>query len=134
MRRFVRIGLCWFTAACLAAVGASAPARAGLDYGYAEQTLSGLKVTTAVSSPTVTGTSTSAAAVVNGVGVATNGPTDTLQAYQGSLPAAPQNDFSPYSTALGGPHSGDFTRGDAIIMNSGALFTSGVSASNVAES
>jgi hypothetical protein len=124
MTRLVRIGLCWFMAAGLA----------GSEYGFAEQTLSALKVTTAVSSPTVTGTSTSADAVVNGVGVATNAPTDTLQAYQGSPPPAPQNDYTPYSTAFGGPHAGDFTRGDAIITGSGNLFTSGISASNVAES
>jgi hypothetical protein len=109
-------------------------ARAGSEYGYAERTISGLKVTTAVSDATVTGTSTSAAAVINGVGVATNAPTDTLQAYQGALPMAPQNDYSAYSTVLGGPQAGDFTRGDAIITGSSALFTSGVSASNVAES
>lgn len=134
MRRFVRIGFCWFTAAGLAVVGTSAQARAGSEYGFAEQSLSALKVTTAVSSPTVTGTSTSAAAVINGLGVATNAPTDTLQAYQGALPMAPQNDYSPYSTVLGGPQAGDFTRGDAIITNSSALFTTGTSAKNVAES
>jgi len=81
----------------------------------------------------MTGTSTSASAVINGVGVATNNPTDTPQAYVGALPPAPQNFFQKYSTEGGGPQAGDFSRGDSLITGS-SLFGAGLSATNVAES
>lgn len=126
-----------FAAALLA--GSAATARADFAYAYAEQTLTNIVVSGAgITNASGSGSSSSASAAINGVGVSTNNVTDTLQAYQGALPPAPQNDFTKYSTAGGGPQAGDFTRGDSVITGAnagvGTLFTTGVSASNVAES
>jgi len=81
----------------------------------------------------MTGTASSASAVINGVGSATNNPTDTPEAYVGAAPPAPQNSYVKYSTQGGGPQAGDFSRGDSLLTGS-TLFGSGMSASNVAES
>ena len=122
-------------AAAVALLGSANAARAAFTYAYAEQTVTNVVVSGAgITNATGTGSSTSASAAINGVGVATNNATDTQQAYQGALPPAPQNDYTKYSTAGGGPQPGDFTRGDAVIAGAGALFTTGFSASNVAES
>jgi hypothetical protein len=59
---------------------------------------------------------------------------DTVQAYQGAPPPAPQNSYVKYSTAGGGPQAGDFTRGDAVMSNVANLFTTGFTGSTVAES
>ena len=116
-------------------LGTTATAQADFAYGYAEQTISGLTMTTAVINGTQTGNSTTASATIKGSGTSTNDPLDTLQAYQGASPPAPQNDYTKYSTAGGGPQAGDFTRGDALITGAGNLFLpAGASASNVAES
>jgi len=123
------------SAAVIAATGWVETTRADIAYSYAEQTLSNIIVTgTGLAGATVTGTSSSASAVINGVGVATNNPTDTPQAYVGAAPPAPQNFFSKYSTQGGGTQPGDFSRGDALITGGTNLFTTGANASNVAES
>jgi len=122
------------TAAVIAATGWVETTRADIAYSYAEQTLTGLTVTgTGLAGATMTGTATSASAVINGSGPATNNPTDTLEAYVGAAPPAPQNFFQKYSTQGGGTQAGDFSRGDALITGT-SLFTTGMSASNVAES
>ena len=122
------------SAAVIAATGWVETTRADIAYSYAEQTLTNVLVTgTGLAGATVTGTSSSASAVINGSGVATNNPTDTPQAYVGASPAAPQNDYTKYSSQGGGPQTGDFSRGDALLSATN-LFTTGASASNVAES
>jgi hypothetical protein len=126
----------WAVGAAVAGVlGAAGAARADFSYGYAQQTLSGLTITgTGLSNGTVTGSATTASAVAGGTGVATNSPTDALEAYQLSGPTATENNFTKYSTAGGGPQAGDFTRGDVVLGNRGNLFTSGANGSVVAES
>jgi hypothetical protein len=110
------------------------PARADFGYAYAEQSITGLQLFTGVTNPTVTGSSSSASAAINGSGTSTNDPLDTKQAYLGAAPPASQNFFSHYSSFDGGTQAGDFTRGDALISSLGNLFRSpGVSATNVAE-
>lgn len=111
-------------------------AHAATAYGYAQQTITNLLVSppSAFTGAAVNGSATTASAVINGSGLATNSPTDTLQAYQGALPAASQNSFVKYSSAGGGAQTGDFTRGDAVLTGAGNLFTNGVSGSVVAES
>ena len=128
-------GLPTLAAALIVAAGWTGAARADFVYAYAEQTLTNLTVTGAgLANAVGTGSATSASAAINGIGIATNNPTDTLQAYQGTPPPAPQNDFTKYSTAGGGPQAGDFTRGDTVLTGAANLFTTGVSLSNVAES
>jgi len=122
------------SAAVIVATGWLETARADIAYSYAEQTLTAISVTgTGLTNGTMTGTATSASAVINGVGVATNNPTDTLQAYVGAAPPAPQNSYVKYSTQGGGPQAGDFSRGDALITGTSMFTTAGMSASNVAE-
>jgi len=121
-------------AALALAIGWLGTSKADVAYAYAQQSISGLTVTgTGLSNGTMTGTASSASAVINGVGTATNNPTDTPEAYVGAAPPAPQNSFVKYSTQGGGPQAGDFSRGDSLIGGTN-LFGAGVSASNVAES
>ena len=125
------LGAC---AALVIAAGWNSASRADIAYGYATQSVTNIIVTGAgITNALTTGTSTSAAAAINGSGVSTNSPTDTLEAYVGAAPAAPQNFFPKYSTAGGGPQAGDFSRGDALITASN-LFTTGANTFNVAES
>jgi hypothetical protein len=115
-------------------VGWLGTTKADISYAYAQQSVTGLTVTgTGLANGTMTGTASSASAVINGVGVATNSPTDTPEAYVGASPQAPQNDFTKYSSQGGGPQTGDFTRGDALITGS-SIFGTGMGAGNVAES
>ena len=107
-------------------------AQAAITYGYAQQTLTNVTVTGVFSNTGLAGLSTSAASAIDGTGVSTNHPTDTLQAYQGAPPPAPQNSYVKYSTAGGGSQAGDFTRGDAVL-SLGSIFTTGFSGSTVAE-
>ena len=121
-------------AALALALGWLGTSKADVAYSYAQQTVTGLTVTgTGLSNGAMTGTAGSASAVINGVGSATNNPTDTPQAYVGASPAAPQNDYTKYSSQGGGPQTGDFSRGDSLITGS-TLFGAGMSTSNVAES
>jgi hypothetical protein len=125
--------------AALALALTAPPARADTIYTFASQTVDGLTVRgTGLANGMVTGSATMAFATMNGSGVSTNDPTDTLQAYMGAPPPAPQNDFARYSsfvaTSPPGPQAGAFTRGDALLTNVNNLFTTGVNATNVAES
>ena len=136
MSKLAKSSLRWVGAcAALALVaGWNNASRADVAYGYAQQQVNNIIVSGAgLANTTTTGTSTSAAAALNGSGVSTNNPTDTLQAYIGAAPPAAQNFFSKYAVAGGGPQSGDFTRGDALITSSN-LFTTGSNTNNVAES
>jgi hypothetical protein len=119
--------------------------RADVIYTFARQTVSGLTVTGPTGGllpGTFAGSATQASASQNGVGVSTNHPTDTLQAYVGAPPPAPQNSYVRYSsivvpglvTSPPGPQGGDFSRGDALLTGTSNLFTTGISASNLAES
>jgi hypothetical protein len=122
------------SAAVIVATGWVGTTKADIAYAYAEQALTGITVTgTGLTNGTMTGTASSASAVINGVGVATNNPTDTPEAYVGAAPPAPQNSYVKYSTQGGGPQAGDFSRGDSIITGS-TLFGAGMNATNVAES
>ena len=114
-------------------LGLASSAQGAITYGYAQQTLTNVTVTGVFSNTSLGGLSTSAASAIDGTGVSTNHPTDTLQAYQGAPPPAPQNSFVKYSTAGGGSQAGDFTRGDAVL-SLGSIFTTGFSGSTVAES
>ena len=136
MKKLTRTSSRWLgaCAALVIAAGWNSASRADIAYGYATQSVNNIVVSGAgITNALTTGTSTNAAAVINGSGVATNSPTDTLAAYLGAAPSAPQNFFPKYSTAGGGPQAGDFTRGDALISGSN-LFTTGFNTSNVAES
>ena len=113
-------------------LGLASNAQAAITYGYAQQTLTNVTVTGVFSNTSLGGLSTSAASAIDGTGVSTNHPTDTLEAYQGAPPPAPQNSYVKYSTAGGGPQAGDFTRGDAVL-SLGSIFTTGFSGSTVAE-
>jgi hypothetical protein len=135
MSKLVSLSLRWVGAcAALALVaGWNNASRADVAYGYAQQQVSNIVVTgTGIAAATPTGTSTNASAAINGSGVATNNPTDTLQAYVGAAPAAPQNSYVKYGTTGGGTQAGDFTRGDAIVTGTN-LFT-GAAGNSVAES
>jgi hypothetical protein len=122
------------SAAVIVATGWLETARADIAYSYAEQTLTGVSVTgTGLTNGTMTGTASSASAVINGVGTATNNPTDTLQAYIGAAPPAPQNSYVKYSSQGGGPQTGDFSRGDAVLSGTTMFSTAGMNTSNVAE-
>jgi len=123
------------SAAVIVATGWVGTTKADIAYAYAEQALTGITVTgTGLTNGTMTGTASSASAVINGVGVATNNPTDTPQAYVGAAPPAPQNSYVKYSTQGGGPQAGDFSRGDSIITGTSIFTTAGMNATNVAES
>jgi len=106
-------------AAAVALLSGSRDARADFAYAFATQTISGLSITPAitVTSPAVT-TFTQDGSTLNGSGLANSNPLDAVQAYQGGLPAAPQNFFARY--APGSPPVspvGNFTRGDALISS-----------------
>jgi len=123
------------SAAVIVATGWVGTTKADIAYAYAEQALTGLRVSgTGLANGTMTGTATSAAAVINGVGVATNNPTDTPEAYVGAAPPAPQNFFQKYAVSGGGTQPGDFSRGDALITGTSLFSTAGMNATNVAES
>jgi len=123
------------TAAVIAATGWVETTRADIAYAYAQQSITGLTVTgTGLTNGTMTGTASSASAVINGAGSATNNPTDTPEAYIGATPPAPQNSYVKYSSQGGGPQTGDFSRGDALIAGSTLFGTAGMAAANVAES
>jgi len=115
-------------------LGLASSAQGAITYGYAEQTLTNVRVTGTLSNIGFGGLASSAASAIDGTGVSTNGFLDTLQAYQGAPPPAPQNSYVKYSTAGGGAQAGDFTRGDAVMSNVVNLFTTGFSGSTVAES
>jgi len=115
-------------------MGWNGVSRADIAYAYAEQTLTAISVTgTGLTNGVTSGTATSASAAINGVGVATNNPTDTLQAYVGAAPPAPQNSYVKYGTSGGGSQAGDFSRGDAVLSGTSLFTTAGMNTSNVAE-
>jgi hypothetical protein len=116
-------------------MGWNGVSRADIAYAYAEQTMTGITVTgTGLAGATMTGTATSAAAVVSGgAGDAHANPTDTLQAYAGAAPPAPQNSYVKYATSGGGTQAGDFSRGDAVLSGTSLFTTAGMNTSNVAE-
>jgi hypothetical protein len=116
------------------ALGLASSAQGAPIYAYAQQTLSGVTVAGTFNNPALTGLATSAASAINGSGVSNNNATDTLEAYSGAAPPAPQNSYVKYSTLGGGPQAGDFTRGDAVLSNLANVFTTGFTASTVAES
>src|SRR5947209_3413959 len=94
-----------FAAAFLTAL-CVAPARADVAYAFAEQTISGLSVTPATgtfSATTPVATITSDASTINGSGGSNSDPVDAPQAYLGTPPPPPQNDFAQYATFAGGP-------------------------------
>ena len=123
-----------FSLAVIATIALASSAQGAITYGYAQQTLSGVTVIGTFNNAALTGLSTSAASAIDGSGVSTNNPLDTLVAYQGAAPPSPQNSYVKYSTIGGGPQAGDFTRGDAVISNLANIFTTGFTASTVAES
>jgi len=105
-------GLAWLAIAG----GWAATARADIAYAFAEQTISGLSITPTVTATSPVSTFTQDSSTLNGSGLSNSNPTDALQAYQGGLPAAPQNFFLRY--APGSPPVspvGNFTRGDVAI-------------------
>lgn len=103
------------------------------EYGYATMSLSNLRITTTVTNGTLTSTSSGASAIANGSGVVTSAPSDAPQAYFGAAPPAPENSFTKYSTAGGGPQPGNFARGDSMLTNAGSIFSTGATISAVAE-
>jgi hypothetical protein len=98
--------------------GWTSQAKAGLAYGYAEQTISSLSIAPSISAVgTVTSTST-AGATFNGSGNSSSDTLDAPQVFIGGSPQAPQNFFSRY--APGSPPvspDGNFTRGDSQIVS-----------------
>jgi len=123
-----------FSLAVIATIALASSAQGAITYGYAQQILSGVTVIGTFNNATLTGLATSAASAIDGTGVSTNNPLDTLVAYQGAPPPSPQNSYVKYSTIGGGSQAGDFTRGDAVISNLANIFTTGFTASTVAES
>jgi hypothetical protein len=122
------------SAALIVATGWVETTKADLAYSYAEQSVNAINVTgTGLTNGTMTGTASSASAVINGVGSATNNPTDTPQAYVGASPPAPQNDYTKYSSFGGGPQAGDFSRGDSVLTGTSMFNSAGMNTSNVAE-
>jgi hypothetical protein len=138
VKNLVRRSPVWLAVwtALAVAAGGTTSARAEIAYAYAQQTVNAITVTgTGLANGTMTGTSTSASAVINAVGVATNHPTDTPEAFVGAPPPASQNSFVKYSTQGGGPQAGDFSRGDSLISGGASLFNAaGMNTANVAES
>ncbi len=119
-------------AALLSWAGWGSDLKADFAYGFAEQTISSLAIVGNITGTGTVGSSTTAAATLNGSGPATSNPLDAPEAYIGGTPAAPQNDFSRY--AMGTPPVspvGNFTRGDSLIA---ALTGPSNSASVVSES
>jgi PEP-CTERM motif len=105
--------------------------RAGIAYGYAEQTISNLTILPAINALGGVTTSTSDSATLNGSGLANSNALDAPQAYIGGTPVAPQNDFTRYAPgAIPVSPAGNFTRGDALI----ASLTAPNSSSVVSES
>jgi len=92
--------------------------RAGIAYGFAEQTISNLTITPGITALGGVTTNTTDSATLNGSGSANSNALDVTQAYIGGSPAAPQNFFARY--APGNPPVspvGNFTRGDALIAS-----------------
>jgi len=137
VKNLAKPSLRWFAACAGLAIAAgwSGASRADVCYSYAEQTVNGILVTgTGLTNANMTGTTTSASAVLGGSGVANNSPTDTLEAYVGALPKAPENFYSKWGTVGGGsPQTGDFSRGDAVLSGTSMFTTGGMNTSNVAE-
>jgi PEP-CTERM motif len=121
-----------FAGALLLTTGWTSKVRAGLSYGYAEQTISHLTITPSITGDSVTSNST-AAATFNGSGNASSDPLNAPQIYIGGSPAAPQDDFTRYAPGTPTPVSpvGNFTRGDSLIA---ALSGANNAASVVSES
>jgi hypothetical protein len=138
MKHLAKDALKWLlaSAAVIVATGWVGTTKADIAYSYAQQAITNITLSgTGVTNGVMTGTSTSASAVIKGSGSATNDPTDTLQAYIGASPPAPQNSYVKYSSQGGGPQTGDFSRADAILSTGSTLFsTGGLAATNVAES
>jgi len=104
-------------AAVLVSVAAGS-ARADFAYAFAEQTISNLAIAPAV---IPAGTLTSFAqdsTTLNGSGSSSGDPLDPLQAFQGGVPAAPQNFFgrdAPGILPTSPTTPASFTRGDALF-------------------
>jgi hypothetical protein len=115
-------------------MGWNGVSRADIAYAYAQQTLNAISVTgTGLTNGATSGTATSALAVIPGASDAHANPTDTLQAYAGAAPPAPQNSYVKYATSGGGTQAGDFSRGDAVLSGTSLFTTAGMNTSNVAE-
>jgi hypothetical protein len=137
MKHLTKDALKWLlaSAAVIVATGWVGTTKADIAYSYAQQAITNITLSgTGVTNGVMTGTATSASAVIKGAGSATNDPTDTLQAYIGASPPAPQNFYGKYSSQGGGPQTGDFSRSDAVLSPGGGLFGPGLAATNVAES
>jgi hypothetical protein len=121
-----------FAGALLLSTGWTSEVRAGLSYGFAEETISHLTITPSINVGSVTSNST-ASATFNGSGSASSDPQDASQIYIGGSPPAPQNDFTRYAPGTPLPVSpvGNFTRGDSQIA---ALTGANNAASVVSES
>src|SRR5690349_16042157 len=72
-------------------------ARADIAYGFAEQTISGLSISPAVTAMSPITTSTQDSSTFNGSGASNSAPLDAIQAFQGGAPASPQNFFLRYA-------------------------------------
>jgi len=136
-----------FTAAAAALalfVGLGTGARADYAYGFASQSISGIRIT-GTTGGTLVSTSTTAAETLNGSGASNSAPLDTPQAYGGTPPAPPQNTFTKFATFPAGPLNGtqptgvttgalgNFARGDAVITSTDLFGATGAAAANVAE-
>jgi hypothetical protein len=111
------------------ATACAAPARADVAYAFAQQTIDDLSIMPATggfSSATPVVTITNDGTTLNGSGGSNSDPLDAPQSYLGTPPPAPQNDFGMYATFSGAPPQtagslptgpGNFTRGDALILN-----------------
>lgn len=126
-----RLGIL-FAGAVMLTAGWTSELRAGLSYGFAQETISHLTITPSISEVGSVTSNSTAAATFNGSGSATSDPLNAPQVYIGGSPAAPENDFSRY--APGNPPVspvGNFTRGDSEIV---ALIGANNGASVVSES
>lgn len=126
--------------------GFSTAARADVAYAYSQQQITGLIVSSVTASGSIQTGSNSGASFATGASA--TDPTDAPQSYLGPNPVPAENLFThvatfpgadpqPAGTAPIGMSTGaslqNFTRGDVAYASS-ALFTSGVSVNNVAES
>jgi hypothetical protein len=118
MKRYVRSvrrsGLVLATALLLMASWAP-DLQASYAYGYAEQTISSLTISPAITAASAVTSLSFAAATLNGSGPSSSNALDAPQVFIGSSPA-PENFFSRYApgTPPAGP-DGNFTRGDSLI-------------------
>ncbi len=96
--------------------GWTSQARADLSYGYAEENISGLSISPAISAASSVTSSSTSGATLNGSGSSFSNALDAQQTYIGGSPQSPQNNFTRYAPGIP-PVSpvGNFTRGDSQI-------------------